>query len=117
MTSWKCPLCNDTTHYSGLCRICTKYDSGGGVEEAVHRERLNEDGTLYKKAEQRRMEPMEMSQMKAKFVEQRRRQLTKRQKALVAEEAKALREAQAEIAAEADDEGMLEIGEDASEEE
>ena len=116
MTSWKCPLCSDTSHYNGLCRVCTEYDSGGSVKEAVQRERINEDGSSYVKVE-RRIEPMEMAQMKAKFVEQRRRQLTKRQKALVAEEAKALKEAQAEVASQADEEGMLEIGENVSEEE
>lgn len=116
MANWKCPECDDETRFKGLCRDCTEYDEGGSVVTPIQRVRVNEDGSDYEKVERRR-EPMEMAQMKAKFVEQRRRQLTKRQKAFAAEEAKLVAEARAEVAEEAGEDGLLEIGEDASEEE
>jgi hypothetical protein len=116
MTDWICPDCDAKTNFKGLCRECTEYDDSGGVVSPIQRVRVNEDGSEYVKTI-RRAEPMEMAQMRAKFIEQRRRQLTKNQKALAVEEAKLVAEAQSDIKAEAGEDGMLEIGENMSEEE
>jgi len=116
MTHWKCPECEAESRYKGLCRDCTEYDDGGSVVSPIHRDRINADGSEYVKLV-RPMEPMELSRLKAKFVEQRRRQMTKRQKALATKEAELIKESQSEVVEAAGEEGLLEIGEDATEEE
>ena len=116
MTNWICPDCDSETKFKGLCRECTEYDGSGVAITPIQRVRVNEDGSEYVKTI-RRTEPMEMAQLRAKFIEQRQRQLTKKQKALAVEEAKLVAAAQADIKAEAGEDGMLEIGENVSEEE
>ena len=105
------------THYSGLCRICTEYDSGGGVKEPVHRIKSDEEGNEIKSLPPKQREPYDLALMKQKFVDGRRKKMTKRQKAVAAEQAKALIEAQQEIEAEADGAKILEIGESVGDEE
>tara|TARA_R110000824_G_scaffold5793_7_gene26644 strand:+ start:788 stop:1138 length:351 start_codon:yes stop_codon:yes gene_type:complete len=116
MANWICPDCDTKTNFKGLCRECTEYDESGVAVKPIQRVRVNEDGSEYVKTV-RRAEPMEMAQMRAKFIEQRQRQLTKKQKALAVEESKLVAAAQADIQAEAGEDGMLEIGENMSEEE
>ena len=42
---WECPECKVTTHYKGLCRECTEYDSEGTPVKPVLRVRLNSTKT------------------------------------------------------------------------
>ena len=97
MNYWKCPLCDDVSHYKGLCRICTEYDSGGGVKGAVHRIRVDEGGNEWKKSVYTQRQPYDVMAMKQRFLDQRRKKMTKRQKATVKKQKKALIDAQKEI--------------------
>ena len=67
---WACPECEAETHFRGLCRECTEYDSEGTPVKPIHRVRLNHTPTEHHDFHK---------PTKKDFVNARRRNPTKKQ--------------------------------------
>ena len=67
--SWACPECQVETHFKGLCRNCTEYDTEGQPTKPVQRMRMNYTPTTNN--------PHTLS--KNDFLNARRRKPTKKQ--------------------------------------
>ena len=114
MRNWKCMECESMAHHKGLCRSCTTYDEEGNIVNPMPRERVDSKGNKYV-SQQRIRENIDLSMMKRKFVDGRRRKLTKKQQALAKKEAEALKAAQKELEA-ANEGNIVEFGEAVEEE-
>ena len=49
LNTWKCPDCEDIAYHKGLCRSCTEYSEDGTIITPIRRQRVNADGSRYRK--------------------------------------------------------------------
>ena len=110
MNHWKCNECGDVKPFKGLCRDCTVYDDNQKIIEPFHRIRVDKEGNELV-SQPRRFESQSMALLKQQFIQPTKKQMAK----LEAE--KKMREDIQALAENPNDEGIIEIGESATEEE
>ena len=106
---WKCPVCEDIGRYKGLCRLCSTYGDEGVLIEGIVRLKVDEEGNEWK-TQDRRRGSYDLSDMKRRYLESRRRKLSRSEVKLAEREAKELHDAQEELL-EDGVQDMVEIGE------
>ena len=101
--------------FTGLCRDCTVYDESHNIVEPVRRIKVDETGNKIISTP-KRFESQNMAQLKQQFINQRSKKPTKKQLAKMEKEKELLKELES-IKEKPNQEGIIEIGESALEEE
>ena len=112
---WKCPNCEDVQTFTGLCRDCTVYGESQNIIEPVRRIKVDKNGNKIISTP-KRFESQNMAQLKQHFINQRSKKPTKKQLAKMEKEKELLKELES-IKEKPNQEGIIEIGESALEEE
>ena len=101
--------------FTGLCRDCTVYDESQNIVEPVRRIKVDETGNKIISTP-KRFESQNMAQLKQHFINQRSKKPTKKQVAKMERE-KELKKELKSLEEQPNQEGIIEIGESALEEE
>jgi len=112
---WKCPDCEDIQAFIGLCRVCTVYDESQNIVEPVRRIKVDKKGNKIISIP-KRFESQNMAQLKQHFINQRSKKPTKRQLAKIEKEKELMKELKS-LKEKPNQEGIIEVGESALEEE
>ena len=115
MNYWKCPNCENIQTFSGLCRGCTNYDESHKIVEPVRRIKVDKKGNEIIYTPQR-FESQSIAQLKQQFIKQRSKKPTNKQLAQIEKEKELLKELKS-LKEKPNQEGIIEIGESALEEE
>ena len=106
---WKCPVCENIGRYKGLCRPCSTYGDKGVLIKGIVRLKVDGEGNEWRTQNRTRVS-YDLSEMKRRYVESRRRKLNRSEVKLADKDAKELQDAQEGLLEEGVEE-IVEIGE------